>query len=144
MSKEKRFSSIKRIRQIKEDEVIKRLGAAQRNLNESEHFLGQLSEYRSQYLAKLQEKLRQNTDSSTLQNYHHFMQQLDAVIAKQRNKIQENQHHVHQQQSDWRKANRETESLSWLINKMQAEQQLAENRREQRITDEYGQRKKDK
>lgn len=143
MSRAKRFDTIKKLRDRTEQSAVQYLGSAKRKLTESELFLEQLLHYQRNYQAQFNELLEKENNSMIIVNYHHFMKQLEIVIKKQQEKIQQDSHHVNQQNSHWLKANKEKETIGWLIDNIHMEEFQQENKREQREMDELAWRKRE-
>ena len=120
-----------------EDKAVMALNQSRTELDNYYQQLKQIEQYRMDYCQQL---IDRGTEGLTASQYGHlqrFLNQLDETLSKQR----EAENHFKQQvtncEQHWLEVRKKRRSYEWLIEKKQHEQQLAEEKREQKMMDEF-------
>ncbi len=122
------------------DEAAKRLGHCMKAAEDSEQKLVLLMQYRDDYAARFQRNLESGLTAMGYRNFQLFMDKLENAISSQQLVVREAHIHVEQERSAWQASERKRMSYGTLANRALKASQLAENKRDQKQTDEHAAR----
>lgn len=99
--------------------------------------LASLGTYRSEYAQRLQKAMCEGIDPATMQNYQQFLSALDDALARAKQALAAQQQRVLKTQKQWQNEQSRLSSYNTLSARRALREQVAENRREQRLNDEF-------
>jgi flagellar FliJ protein len=99
--------------------------------------LESLGTYRAEYAQRLQEAMCDGIDPATMRNYQHFLTALDDALKRAKQALADQQQRVLKTQKQWQNEQSRLSSYNTLTERRLLQEQLAENRREQRQNDEF-------
>lgn len=121
----------------KEDKAVMALGNARSELEDYYQQLKQIEQYRLDYCQQLVERGQAGLTASQYGHLNRFLTQLDETLSKQRDAEQHFKSQVEGCESHWLEVRKQRRSYELLIEKKQAEKQRLENKREQKLMDEF-------
>lgn len=122
------------------DEAAKRLGKAIRACEDTEQKLTLLLQYRDEYEARLKAGLATGLTMTGLRNYQVFLGKLDMAIASQQQHVEEAKQRIVNERGVWQSCERKRMSYDTLAARAEKVEQRKENRRDQKLMDEYATR----
>ncbi|WP_353154004.1 flagellar export protein FliJ [Herminiimonas fonticola] len=122
------------------DEAAKRLGHCMKAAEDSEQKLALLMQYRDDYAARFQQNLTSGLTAMGYRNFQLFMDKLENAISSQQLVVRDAHIHVERERSAWQASERKRMSYGTLANRALKTRQLAENKRDQKQTDEHAAR----
>lgn len=111
------------------------LGEHQAQLDGERQQLGQLLDYRSQYLADYQQ-LRSSATAQALMSYSGFLQRLGGAISGQEQRLDQVRRALEQSRSHWQEKYYRRQSLEELVHRLRREEELQAEQRLQRELDD--------
>jgi len=123
-----------------EQEAAAKLAQCQRELSQQQAQYTALLSYQADYQRQWQQLGRQGQSAQTLQDYRRFLDQLQNALDAQQKRIEQSQQQVQSAQNHWQQQHSRSEALLKLQSRYQSEQQQRDNKREQRLQDEWTQR----
>lgn len=127
---------VQRLAERHEKEAGVRLSSAQGALASAESQLKQIVDYRQDYHRLATGDSGNVTDTHQLQAARHFLSELDKIAGKQRSTIQQAELTLEQQRMSWVDAKRRLTAIDKLRKQRKKEQQVADEKREQRALDD--------
>lgn len=122
------------------DEAAKRLGNAIRATDKAEKKLALLQQYREDYTARFQVKMAQGVSPMNYRNFQAFIEKLDAAIVGQQQLVREAEIGVVTEKGAWQASERKRMSYDTLASRALKEEQLRDNKRDQKLNDEHAAR----
>ena len=122
------------------DEAAKRLGHCMKAAEETEQKLALLMQYRDDYSARFQQSLTTGLTAMGYRNFQVFMDKLEQAISGQQLVVRDAHARVDRERSAWQASERKRMSYGTLANRALKAKQLAENKRDQKQTDEHAAR----
>jgi flagellar FliJ protein len=122
------------------DEAAKRLGRYMKNAEDAEQKLKMLVQYRDDYAARFQQSLIAGLTGMGYRNYQLFLDKLEQTIAGQQSAIRDMRVRVERERAAWQASERKRMSYDTLAKRAARADQLQQNKREQRQTDEHAAR----
>ncbi|MBK5939777.1 flagellar export protein FliJ [Halochromatium roseum] len=99
--------------------------------------LESLGTYRAEYAQRLQKAMCEGIDPATMQNYQQFLSALDDALTRAKQALAAQQQRVLKTQKQWQNEQCRLSSYNTLTARRAMQEQVAENRREQRLNDEF-------
>ncbi|MDD2883472.1 MAG: flagellar export protein FliJ [Dechloromonas sp.] len=127
--------------QTRTDEASRQLGALIAAENDAKSRLQMLEQYRDEYAERLRNAAAQGLTLTTLNNYQEFLKRIDEAIAQQALAVQQSAAGTAHGQQHWQAQNTRLKAIDTLSTRHQRQEQQAENRREQKLLDEFSARK---
>jgi len=127
--------------QEKTDEATRRLGqliAAEQNARSR---LQMLEGYRNEYADRLRSAIAEGITRQVLANYQDFLGRIDDAIRQQRQVVEQTEANTARGQQDWREKNTRLKAIGTLSDRHEEKERHKENRREQKLQDEFTTRK---
>jgi flagellar protein FliJ len=140
MNRDTDWKLLQHLAEEKRDVVACRLAAVTRESNAAQDKLRMLIDYRREYLAKLDASAREGVSADRLRNYRAFLVNLERAIEQQADLVAEVAKRVDAAKADWRGEARKAESFRVLDDRQAKDAANAENRREQKLQDEFASR----
>lgn len=123
--------------QSKTDEATRRLGQLQNAHTSAAGKLDLLQQYRQEYLSQLQVHLQDGVAAVLLRNFQQFIGTLDLAIEQQRTLTSQADTRLAHGRADWQHSKCRLNSFDTLAERMQQQEVVTLNRREQRDCDEH-------
>lgn len=120
-----------------EDKAVLALNKARTELEGYYQQIRQIEQYRLEYCQQLVERGQSGLTASQYGHLNRFLTQLDETLAKQRDAEHHFKNQVINCEQHWMAVHKQRRSYEWLIDKKQTEKQRAENKREQKLMDEF-------
>jgi|GEM_PF-445481 len=124
-----------------EQEAAAQLAQCQRELSQQQAQQTALLRYQLGYQQQWQQLGRQGQSAQTLQDFRRFLEQLQSALDAQQKRIEHSQQQVQSAQNHWQQQHSRSEALLKLQSRYQTLAQQQENQREQRLQDEWAQRR---
>lgn len=140
--KSQRFQPVVDVAEQQEQQQAKRLGEAQRFLQEEQDKLSQLQQYREEYRQRLDTHSSAGMDILRLRDYHAFLGRLNQAIDEQTRAVQQARRNCEQQRQHWLDRRSRSQALDKVADKYRSEEKRVEQRREQHLTDEHAGRRR--
>jgi flagellar FliJ protein len=134
------WDRLKELAEKKRDAHAQRLGALTRELDEARQRLAMLVGYRTEYQSRLSEASTQGIDLTRLRNYQAFLAQLERAIAQQDDIVAKAEQSVQGAKAQWTSERQRVESFNALDERHHTSLARHEQRRAQKLTDEWAAR----
>lgn len=121
----------------KEQQAMQMLVEARQQLQNLEQQLTGLMQYRNDYLREMSSKGQSGVAANALRQLQQFVGRMDQAVEQQQQKVAGAKHAVSSRQESWQQARQHQQSIEFLINKRQQEQQQRELKQEQKMLDEF-------
>lgn len=122
------------------DEAARRLGQSVRAAADCEQKLALLQQYRDDYSARLQERMRAGLTVEGYRNFQGFLDKLDQALTMQQQAVRDAGRRVELDRQAWQASERKRLSYDTLASRVARQAQQKESRREQKETDEQAAR----
>ena len=134
MKRSQRIQKLVELSQKKEDTVARLLSRQKAKVEQEKQKLDQLQEYASQYES---ERNLLGLSPYLVTNYQHFVTRLEQAVQQQKGAISQSEHQANQAQQQWLAARAKTKSMDIVRDKHAKQEQKAEDKQEQRQSDEF-------
>jgi flagellar FliJ protein len=141
MSPSKRLKPVQKLARNREQDAARTMGRSHQTLQQEEAKLLQLKLYHQEYLERFDEAAKQGISANRLQEYRAFLARLDLAIREQENVVEHSKIDHSSKKLNWRKKHTRTEALNKVVNRHETNEKRAEDRREQKESDERSQRR---
>jgi flagellar FliJ protein len=122
------------------DRATLALSEALRAVNEMAQKLTLLQQYQNDYVSRFQTGSSGGLTASGYRNYQSFLDKLDLAITGQSELLRHARVRADEAQSHWLAASRKQKSFTTLAARATSAEQKVENRRDQKMNDEYASR----
>lgn len=122
------------------DEAAKRLGRAIRACEDTEQKLALLLQYREDYESRFKTGLANGISAAGYRNFQLFLDKLDTAIAGQQQIVQDAKRRIIDERGAWQSCERKRMSFDTLATRAQQVEQRKENKRDQKLMDEFATR----
>ncbi len=122
------------------DEAAVRLGNAIRATDKAEKKLELLQKYRDDYANRFQAKMAQGLSPLGYRNFQAFIDKLDEAIAGQQQVVKDAENGVAREKGAWQASERKRMSYDTLATRAEKAEQRRENRKDQKLNDEFAAR----
>jgi flagellar protein FliJ len=122
------------------DEAAKRLGRAIRDCQDTEQKLQMLLQYREDYYERFHSGMAAGLSMAGYRNFQLFLDKLDAAINGQQKIADDAKRRREEERSAWQASERKRMSFDALATRSEQERQRQENKRDQKMMDEYANR----
>jgi flagellar protein FliJ len=122
------------------DEAAVRLGHAIRATDKAEKKLELLQKYRDDYSNRFQAKMAQGLSPMGYRNFQAFIDKLDEAIAGQQQVVKDAENGVAREKGAWQASERKRMSYDTLATRAEKAEQQRENRKDQKLNDEFAAR----
>jgi len=124
----------------KQEKALQEVAFSQGQVSTEQHRLDQLMVYRDDYL-KNKTQLQQACSAIELQEYSRFLVQLDDTIKKQMEVIRLRESELNMKRRAWQATRINANVMHKVVENLEQQNLLQEERREQKSMDEFAQRK---
>lgn len=142
MKRVDRLEPVQKIMDDTERRLAEHYAAAERLLKSSEQKLHELSGYRDDYLSGFARRAGVGIGARDLVDYQAFMARLNEAIKQQSLMVQRSRTDCDVQRKRWQEAAQRAKALGHVMATWQQEELRAADRRDQRESDERGQRRR--
>jgi flagellar FliJ protein len=139
MTRTRRLQPIVQHTDKKEQQALQQVAQSQGILELEQARQAQLQDYKLEYLQRKKHDIGIFTPLE-LQEFNRFMQQLDATIERQLEVVQLRQHEVEQMREAWNASRIDAKVMHKVVEKLQKQEFVEQERREQKELDEFTQR----
>jgi flagellar FliJ protein len=140
MTRTPQWDRLKEVAAKRRDAHAQRLGTLTRERDDAAKQLEMLIGYRSDYQARLANAQRSGIDPSGLRNYQAFLAQLERAIAQQTELVGAAERNVQGAKAQWSSEHQRVESFQALDDRHAHGVARDEQRRAQKLTDEWSSR----
>lgn len=140
MSRAKRLAPVQGVVEAAEQKLAQSLAAQQRRVSDAEAKLLELERYRGEYEQGLTQRAGAGIGVAQLRDYQAFLGRLGEAIRQQQAVVQRACAERDAEQLRWQQAARRVKAIDHLAEQWLTEERRAEDRRDQRDTDERAQR----
>lgn len=140
MAKHSALDTLIELATTQTDEAAKRLGLAVRACEDTEQKLGMLMQYREDYEARFRTGLSSGMTTMGYRNFQLFLEKLDTAIAGQQQIVDNAKRRIAEERGAWQTAERKRMSYGTLAARKETIEQRKENKRDQKLMDEYATR----
>lgn len=140
MSRKPPWDRLKDLAAQKRDAHAQRLSTLTRERDEQQRRLDMLITYRRDYQDRLAQASSKGIDLEVLRNYQSFLAQLERAIAQQTALVAQADRAVQEARSQWTSERTRVESFQTLDDRHAARAARDEQRRAQKLTDEWASR----
>ncbi len=137
------LQTVLELMQVRADEATQRLARLIANERDAKNKLEMLQQYRNEYATRFQEAGKNGLTPLQWKNYQEFLNHLDAAIEAQQKAVKLQMLNTAAGQSQWQQQQRKLKAFDTLSDRHFANEEALENRREQKIQDEYASRFKE-
>jgi flagellar FliJ protein len=141
VNRAKRLQPVQEVVGDAERRLAQSVGAFDRRVREAEAKLQELERYRVEYEQQFAQRAGQGISASGLRDYQAFLSRLGEAVRQQQALVQRAVTERDAEHLRWQQAAKRAKALDHVVGQWQADERRATDRREQRDTDERGQRK---
>jgi flagellar FliJ protein len=141
MNRAKRLEPVQEVVGDAERRLAQSVANFQRRVRESEAKLQELERYRIEYEQQFNQRAGQGMTAPGLRDYQAFLARLNEAVKQQQALVQRAVVERDAEQVRWQHAAKRAKALDHVVGQWQADERRANDRRDQRDTDERGQRK---
>ena len=139
MTRTQRLQPVVQHTDKKEQQALQAVAQSQAVLEGEQTRLAQLQDYKLEYLQKKKYDIGVFTPIE-LQEFNRFMQQLDETIERQLELVALRQQEVEHKRQQWTATRIDSKKMHKVVEKLQKQEFVEQERREQRELDEFSQR----
>ncbi len=139
MTRTRRLQPVVQHTDKKEQQALQQVAQSQNILEIEQARQAQLQDYKLEYLQNKKQDIGVFTPRE-LQEFNRFMQQLDATIERQIDVVQLRQREVEQKREAWNATRIDSKVIHKVVEKLQKQEFVEQERREQKELDEFTQR----
>ncbi|MEE4410502.1 MULTISPECIES: flagellar export protein FliJ [unclassified Serratia (in: enterobacteria)] len=122
------------------EQATQQLGQVRKAQQAAEQQLSMLLNYQDEYRQKLNHQLSDGMDSSHWQNYQQFIGTLEQAIEQHRNQLMQWGQKVDHAMKQWQDKQQRLNAFDTLHTRAQSAERQRENKRDQKLMDEFAQR----
>ena len=134
------MAPVQKVLDRKEKDRARELGEAQGRLSAAEVKLRDLEQYRQDYEQAFQQRAKAGQPVRALRDFQVFLARLDQAIQQQRQIVAATRNDVSGHSTLWQSAARKVKAVESVVDRWQGEERRAQDRRDQKETDERAQR----
>jgi flagellar export protein FliJ len=139
MTRTRRLRPVVQHTDKKEQQALQQVAQSQRLLEIEQVRQAQLQDYKLEYMQKKKQDIGVFTPLE-LQEFNRFMQQLDETIERQMDVVEIRQTEVQQKREAWNATRIDSKVIHKVVEKLQKQEFVEQERREQKALDEFTQR----
>lgn len=141
MNRVKRMQPVLRLAELEVDKAGRQLAMMQHKIESEQAKILQLQDYQQEYRARLQTAGQAGMTVDRLRLFDGFHHQLDRAISQQQLLIQQLQQDQLAVREIWQQKDIRFKSLQKMVERLERESSVQQNRNEQRNHDEYARRR---
>lgn len=132
-----RLRPVEKLAEDKAKTATEEMVSARQTTDHHETKLAELLRYRSEYLEQFQHKGKTGISASQLQQYQHFISQIDTAIEQQQEVVRASKMELAQRQQQWRSKDSEKRAINNAVNRFRKKEIKAQDQKEQHELDEH-------
>jgi flagellar FliJ protein len=140
MTRTKRLQPVQDVVENAEKRLAQSLAAYERRVNEAETKLQELTRYRGEYEQQYTQRAGVGMGVLELRDYQAFLARLNEAMRQQQAVVQRVRAERDAERTRWQDAARRVKAIDHVVTQWRTEERRSEDRRDQRETDERGQR----
>lgn len=140
MTRSQRLNPVVEHTDKKEQRALQEVAVSQNLLEIEQARQAQLQNYKLEYLQKKKNDIGVFTPLE-LQEFNRFMQQLDQTIERQMEVVELRQQELSQKRQLWNRMRIDSKKMHKVVEKLQQQEFVEQERKEQKALDEFAQRK---
>jgi flagellar protein FliJ len=140
MTRSERMAPVQRVLDQKEKDRARELVESRTRLSQAQEKLRDLEQYRQDYEQAFQQRARAGQPVRELRDFQVFLARLDQAIQQQRQIVANHESEVGGHSAQWQSAARQVKAVDSVVERWNGEERRAQDRREQKQTDERAQR----
>jgi flagellar FliJ protein len=140
MTRSERMAPVQRVLDQKEKDRARELVESRTRLSQAQEKLRDLEQYRQDYEQAFQQRARAGQPVRELRDFQVFLARLDQAIQQQRQIVANHESEVGGHSAQWQSAARQGKAVDSVVERWNGEERRAQDRREQKQTDERAQR----
>jgi flagellar FliJ protein len=134
------MAPVQKVLDRKEKDRARELVDAQGRLSAAQAKLQDLEQYRKDYEQAFQQRAKAGQPVRALRDFQVFLARLEQAIQQQRQIVAAAEQEVSGHSTRWQSAARQVKAVDSVVDRWQGEERRAQDRREQKETDERAQR----
>lgn len=134
------MAPVQRVLGKKEKDHARELGESRTRLAAAQAKLRDLEQYRLDYEQAFQQRAKAGQTARALRDFQVFLARLDQAIQQQRQIVAAAEKDVGGHSTRWQSAARQVKAVDSVVGRWQGEERRAQDRREQKDTDDRAQR----
>lgn len=138
--KSKRFNSVVKYTESKEDQAAKKLAESQHNLQDQQQRLQSLQQFHDEYAQNFNLMGQQGMQAGQVRDYHAFVAKLKGAVEQQERMVEIAQGNVEEKKTSWIKTRTETQKSNIILQRYLTQEQRQADKLEQKDSDEHAQR----
>lgn len=142
MSRAKRIEPVQDLVEDAERRLAMSVAGFEKRVTEAETKLQELERYRLEYQQQFAQRAGKGMGATDLRDYQAFLARLDEAIRQQKQVVERVRLDRDAEKRNWQKAAIKAKALDHVVDKWRAEERRQQDQREQRDSDERGQRVK--
>jgi flagellar FliJ protein len=142
MSRAKRIEPVQNLVEDAERRLAMSVAGFEKRVKEAETKLQELERYRLEYQQQFAQRAGRGMGATDLRDYQAFLGRLDEAIKQQQAAVLRARSDRDIEKQKWQKAAIKAKALDHVVDKWRTEERRIQDRREQRDSDERGQRVK--
>lgn len=136
----KSFATLIDVAQRKTDSAAIKIGQLNARLSESDQKYGVLLSYRNEYRARLETAAVRGAPVAEVRNFRAFLDKLDEAVQQQKSEVGFWRDQIASARGQWQGEQRSLRSFNTISARRDAQESLAQGRREQKQQDEFAAR----
>ena len=140
MSKPFSLQTVLELMQSRADEATQQLARLIANERDARNKLEMLQQYRDEYATRFRQAGQHGLTPREWQNYQEFLNRLDEAITAQTKAVAQQAQHTAAGQAHWQQQRKKLKAIDTLSERHQASEEAKEQRREQKLQDEFATR----
>ena len=141
MTRTERLQPVQDVVENAEKRLAQSLAAHERRLNEAENKLSELTRYRGEYEQQYTQRVGSGIGVLELRDYQAFLARLSEAMRQQQAVVQRVRAERDAERLRWQDAAKRVKAIDHVVTQWQTEERRVAERRDQRDTDERGQRR---
>ncbi len=142
MVKSRRLRPVQRVAVSKEQTAARKLDDCRRRVQQQEQRLDELRRYHDEYIERFNSSARSGMSATQLQEYRAFLSKLEMAIKEQELIVLEQRSECSGHKENWQQKRVRTQALGKVVDRYQKEERREVDVREQKESDDHGQRTK--
>lgn len=136
MSRADRMAPVQRVFDKAEKDRARELGDAQQQLAAAEARLEELRTYHGEYLGAFRKRAEDGTSIRALRDFQAFLARLDQAMRQQEQLVTRAREHAAGSRRNWQGAAQKVKALDSVVDRWQAAEERAADKRDQKDSDE--------
>lgn len=125
------------VMQTRSDDATRRLGQLIAAEHDARARLNMLEQYRDEYADKMRAATQQGIPPLVLRNYQEFLGRIQEAIQQQAQAVKNSERNTAAGRNHWQEQNKRLKAIDTLSQRHEARERFEDNRRDQKILDEF-------